>query len=58
DIDIAIDIGSSINNSLFRDIKDKVENIRTLRSIDIVDLGEVDNNFRNRILRDGKLLNT
>ena len=56
DLDIAIDNKKKINWDTFLDIKNKVEDIPTLRHIDIVDLNMVDKTFKKEVLETAQLL--
>lgn len=54
DIDIAILHTEKIPNELMMAIKQDIENIQTLRSIDIIDLHAVDERLRTIILKEGQ----
>ncbi len=56
DLDIALDIGMPISVSIMQDISDALEELPTLRKIDVVDLQAVDEEFRNRVLEHGQLI--
>lgn len=56
DIDVGILGKEKVLWSLMVKILEEVEKIPTLRSIDIVDLNSVDENFKNNVLRYGKVL--
>ncbi len=56
DVDIAIDNGSRIDIKTLIRIKNEVEDIRTLRSIDIVDIFAVSDEFREVIKKEGVLV--
>lgn len=56
DIDIGI-LGENVApRSIMTQILEKIENIPTLRSIDIVDLKTKEENYRNNILKYAKIL--
>lgn len=54
DIDIAIDSEKPLDIDIIIRIKEEIENIPTLRSIDIVDLNSVSEDFRQNIIANGK----
>ena len=54
DIDIAVSAGKKIPFKTMLRISDAIETIRTLRSIDVIDLFSVDKNFRTNILKHAK----
>jgi len=56
DIDIAIDAGIALEERMMLLIKQDLENIRTLRSIDLVDLHSVSYSLKEEILNSGKKL--
>ena len=56
DIDIAILGHSKVNSSNMTHILSEVEDIPTLRSIDIVDLKNTSKDFRETVLKSSKLL--
>ena len=53
DFDIAIDAGSKLPLDVIARIKDEIEELRTLKSIDIVDLNRVNPAFKTIILKTG-----
>ncbi|HEY4662245.1 MAG TPA: nucleotidyltransferase domain-containing protein [Candidatus Humimicrobiaceae bacterium] len=55
DFDIAID-GRKVNLRRIRELKEKLEEISGLYKVDIIFLESVDEEFRNIILRRGKIL--
>ena len=57
DIDIGILGEEKAAWSSMAKILEKVENIRTLRSIDVVDLNSVDKSFKDNVLKHAKILN-
>ena len=57
DIDIGILGKKRVPWNLMVKILEKTGEIPTLRSIDIVDLNAVDENFKNNVLRHAKILN-
>jgi predicted nucleotidyltransferase len=57
DIDIGILGKQKVPWNLMVKILEKTEEIPTLRSIDVIDLNAVDENFRNNALRHAKILN-
>ncbi len=56
DIDIGILGKEKVAWSSMAKILEKVENIRTLRSIDVVDLNSVDKSFRDSVVKYAKIL--
>ena len=57
DIDIGILGEKKVAWSSMAKILEKVEDIRTLRSIDVVDLNSVDKSFKNNVMKYAKILN-
>lgn len=57
DIDIGIYGKEKVPWSLMAKIRGRIEEIPTLRSIDIVDLNSVEEGFRNNVLKYAKVLN-
>lgn len=57
DVDIGILGKKKAPWGLMAKILDKTGEVRTLRSIDVVDLNAMDDNFRNNILKYAKILN-
>ena len=53
DFDFAIDVGSKIPLDVIARIEDEIEELRTLKSIDIVDLNRVNPAFKTIILKTG-----
>ena len=53
DFDIAIDAGSKIPLDVIARIEDEIEELHTLKSIDIVDLNRVNPAFKTIILKTG-----
>ena len=53
DFDFAIDAGSKIPLDVIARIKDEIEELRTLKSVDIVDLNRVNHAFKTIILKTG-----
>ncbi len=56
DIDIGVLGKKKVAWSTLVKIKQAVDEIHTLRSIDIVDLNSVDESFKNNVLKDAKVL--
>lgn len=56
DLDIAMDTGRPIDPSVIHKITDALDELPTLRRIDIVDLQVVDHDFRNRVVKQGELI--
>lgn len=56
DIDVGILGKEKVPWSLMARILDKTEDVRTLRSIDIIDLNAVDDSFKNNVLKHAKVL--
>ena len=56
DLDIAFDTGSLLDFGVYTDMALKVDDLLTLRKIDLVDLHTVDHGFREAILECGELL--
>lgn len=56
DLDVALDTGRPIEPAIIHGITDALEELPTLRRVDIVDLHAVDLNFRNRVVEDGELI--
>lgn len=56
DLDIAILGRKKISWETMAKIRQEIENVPTLRQIDIVDLNSVGKDFRKNILKSGKLL--
>ena len=54
DIDIAVDISLSFREK--RKLKEKVDLIAGLYSVDLVFLDEVDNSFKEKLFKEGKIL--
>jgi predicted nucleotidyltransferase len=53
DFDFAIDAGSKIPLDVIARIEDEIEELRTLKSIDIIDLNRVNPAFKTIILKTG-----
>lgn len=56
DVDIGILGRKKIPFSVMVKIKEEVEKIKTLRKVDVVDLGSMSKIFRNTVIRSGKVL--
>jgi predicted nucleotidyltransferase len=56
DFDFAIDAGSKIPLDVIARIKDEIEELHTLKSVDIVDLNRVNLAFKTIILKTGVIL--
>ena len=54
DIDIAVDMDISFREQ--RKLKEEVDNVSGLYSVDLIFLPKIDENFRNKILKEGKIL--
>jgi len=54
DIDIAVDLDLNFRDK--RKLKEKIDFIAGLYSVDLIFLNEVDKNFRAKILNEGKIL--
>jgi predicted nucleotidyltransferase len=53
DFDIAIDVGSKISLGVVARIKDEIDELRTLKSIDIIDLNRINPEFKTIIRTSG-----
>ena len=53
DFDIAIDVGSKISLGVIARIKDEIDELRTLKSIDIIDLNRINPEFKTIIRKSG-----
>ncbi len=53
DLDVAVDARSEIPPRRWLQVQERIEDLPTLRSIDILDLQGIDEGFRSRILADG-----
>ena len=56
DLDIAFDTGSLLDFGAYTDMALAVDDLLTLRKVDIVDMHTVDQGFREAILEHGELL--
>ena len=56
DFDFAIDAGSKIPLDVIARIEDEIEELRTLKSVDIVDLNRVNPAFKTIILKMGVII--
>jgi hypothetical protein len=56
DLDIALDTGTPIKPAIIQIIADELEELPTLRKVDMVDLQAMDQEFRKRILQQGELV--
>lgn len=56
DIDIGILGKEQISSDIMRKIRSDIENIPTLRGIDVVDLNSVEEKFKNKVLKYAKIL--
>ena len=56
DIDIAIMTNEKMDASILAKMREEIENISTLLTIDFVDLSTVDDDFRNHVLETGSRL--
>ncbi|MEA3283029.1 MAG: nucleotidyltransferase domain-containing protein [Euryarchaeota archaeon] len=53
DFDIAVDAGSKISFGVIARIKDEIDELRTLKSIDIIDLNRVNPKFKEIVRKSG-----
>ena len=56
DLDIAIDLPSDVSSSQFLDFVEWVEDLRTLYRFDIINMAEISEEFRVKIISKGKLI--
>jgi hypothetical protein len=56
DLDIALDTGRPIEPAIIQKIAEALDELATLRKIDVVDLQGVDQEFRKRVLQQGELV--
>lgn len=56
DLDIALDIGRPIEPAIIRKVTEALDELPTLRKVDVVDLQAVDREFRKRVLQQGELV--
>ena len=56
DLDIALDTGKPIEPAIFMKIADALDELPTLRRVDVLDLQSVDQEFRSRVLQEGVLV--
>lgn len=56
DLDIALDIGRPIEPALIQKVTEALEELPTLRKVDILDLQAADQEFRKRVLEQGELV--
>jgi len=56
DLDIALDTGTPIDPATIQQITESLDELPTLRKIDLVDLQAVDQEFRKRVMREGELI--
>jgi len=56
DLDIALDTGTPIDPATISRITESLDELPTLRKVDLVDLQAVDQEFRRRVMRDGELI--
>jgi|FaiFalDrversion3_1042247.scaffolds.fasta_scaffold35492_1 predicted nucleotidyltransferase len=57
DIDLAIDNNTKIDHNIFNKIKYEIEEIKTLRNIDIIDINNTSKELKESILKEGIILN-
>ncbi|MGC8733542.1 MAG: nucleotidyltransferase family protein [bacterium] len=57
DIDLAIDNFEKIDYKVINKIRDEIEELKTLRSIDIVDINNASSELKESILKEGIILN-
>jgi predicted nucleotidyltransferase len=53
DFDIAVDAGSKISFGVIARVRDEIDELRTLKSIDIIDLNRVNPKFKTIIYKSG-----
>ena len=53
DVDIGIDAGAAIDSRTMFALRERLERVRTLIAVDVVDLARVDPAFRDAVLREG-----
>lgn len=56
DLDMALDIGRPIEPAIIHKITEALDELPTLRKVDIVDLRAVGKEFRKRVLQQGELV--
>ena len=56
DLDIALDTGRPIEQAIVQKIAEALDELPTLRRVDIVDLQTLDQDFRKRVLQQGELV--
>ena len=56
DLDIALDTGGPIELAMMQRISDALDELPTLRRVDVVDLHAVDRKFRNQVVQRGVFL--
>ena len=56
DLDIALDTGMPLEPATIQQIIESLDELPTLRKVDLVDLQAVDQEFRRRIMREGELI--
>jgi predicted nucleotidyltransferase len=56
DLDIALDAGRPIEPAIIQKIADAMDELPTLRKVDVVDLQAVDQEFRERVLQQGEMI--
>ena len=56
DLDIALDAGRPLDAAILLEIMDALDQLPTLRKVDLVDLQAVDQEFRRRVMREGELI--
>ena len=54
DIDIAVDLDLNFRNK--REVKEKIDKISGLYSVDLIFLNEIEESFKDKILREGKVV--
>ena len=56
DLDIGIDVSSSVSSLEFLNFIDWVEELPTLFQFDIINMSEISETFRNKIIKNGRLI--
>lgn len=56
DLDIGIDVSAGLRSSEFLDFVEWVENLPTLYRFDIINMAEISEMFRNKIILKGRLI--
>ncbi len=56
DLDIALDTGTPLDPATIQQITESLDELPTLRKVDLVDLQAVDHEFRERVMGEGELI--